>query len=130
MTKIKEITKDWENDYKAEILEIIENNFNGSFTELIDYLDDPNYSGELSEYADNFVDSYIDDLFEWGKKNSELIDEYVFQMGVDDKNFNIKNVIQGAQWFYYEGELYNACTDLKNYLETDEVKEKYPELFI
>jgi len=128
---LKELTKDWENEYKIEIIEMIEYNFvEDTIPELINYLDDPNYSGELSTMADGMVDYCSSDLFDWGKENQEKINYYVQEMGTNYDDFSIIKLLQGSQWYYYEGKLYSACTDLKEFLETDEVEENYPHHFI
>lgn len=60
----------------------------------------------LTEYADNQVSIYYDDLFEWCKYNYEYIEEAVAEFGIDERNFDFVGIIKSGQFLYNERQLF------------------------
>ena len=84
----------------------------------------------LTEIADNNVDIYYYDLFEWAKNNFSIIEEANEEMGI---NPDITKQIQQGQFYSYQRELYENLEDIMKYyvfnyiqetLEIEEITEK------
>ena len=68
----------------------------------------------ITEIADNNIDIYYADLFEWAKHNFDIIEEANKEMGAP--NDIIKQIQQG-QFVAFERDLYENLEDiLKNYM--------------
>ena len=68
----------------------------------------------ITEIADNNIDIYCADLFEWAKHNFDIIEEANEEMGAP--NDIIKQIQQG-QFVAFERDLYENLEDiLKNYM--------------
>ena len=71
------------------------------------------YVGDiLTEIADNNVDLYNYDLFEWAKNNFSIIEEANEEMGI---NPDITKQIQQGQFYSYQRELYENLEDIMKY---------------
>ena len=80
-----------------------------------------NYGGSdyiydaISEVADESVDIYYPDLFDWAKENYDYIDEANEEFGMPKDNDIIKQIQQG-QYYAIEQEIYENLQDcIKNY---------------
>lgn len=106
MKKIEEFKKDL---YVGEVGEYFCDYDNGYLCDII------------TEIADNNVDVYTYDLFEWAKTNYDIIEEANAEMGTP--NDMLAQIRQG-QFLYYERDLYENLHDvvlfrLYNYIEKD-----------
>lgn len=75
----------------------------------------------ITEIADNNIDIYYYNLFEWAKNNFDIIEESNAEMGAPN---NIIKQIQQGQFLYYERDLYENLHDivlfrLYDYIEKD-----------
>lgn len=109
--------------YKREI-ESLKQELSFTYGEQILSYDSGYICDIFSEIANNNIDIYYSDIFDWAKNNTWYIDESMKEYG----NCNsIVNQIQMAQGYAYEQELYeNEDSILKlfayNYLEENEIK--------
>lgn len=71
-----------------------------------DYLDDI-----INEIADNYVDIYYNDLFDWAKDNFSYINDAISEYGLSD-NTDIVNQIQMGQYYENNEEIYNSEDDM------------------
>lgn len=83
-----------------------------------------NYSGGyicdiITEIADNNVDIYYSDLFEWAKHNFEIIEEANEEFGAP--NDIIKQIQQG-EFLAFERELYENLEDNLKYFMYDYIE--------
>lgn len=60
----------------------------------------------FNEYADNQVDIYTSDLFNWAQYNYEYIEEAISEFGIDSKNFDFLGIIESGQFLYNERQLF------------------------
>lgn len=88
----------------------------------------------ITEIADNAIDIYYSDLFEWAKDNFSIIEEANEELGTPT---DITKQIQQGQFIYYERDLYDNLEDsillcIYNYLQHDlkieEITEEQNEL--
>lgn len=79
------------------------------------------YVGDiLTEIADNNVDIYYYDLFEWAKNNFSIIEEANEEMGI---NPDITKQIQQGQFYSYQRELYENLEDIMKYYVFNYIQE-------
>lgn len=68
------------------------------------------------EYADNQVDIYYNNLFEWCKYNYEYVEEAIEEYGdvVKDRDGRVDFIrtIQQGQFLYYERQLFEDADDI------------------
>lgn len=88
----------------------------------------------ITEIADNDVDIYYSDLFEWAKDNWSCIDDACREFGMpDSKDTNIIiKLIQQGQFYYNEQLLYEDLDSMLlnfcyNYIEWELKKEEITE---
>ena len=93
MLTIKEFLEE-----KKEELESRMNSLSIDFVNDLDYKDNGWISDDFTEYADQNVDIYYSDLFEWAKGNYSYIEDYVKEFGIDAQNFDFIRLIQGGQY--------------------------------
>lgn len=74
----------------------------------------------LTEIADNNVDIYYYDLFEWAKNNFSIIEEANEEMGM---NPDITKQIQQGQFYSYQRELYENLEDIMKYYVFNYIQE-------
>lgn len=93
MLTIKEFLEE-----KKEELESQMNSFSIEFVNDLDFKGNGWISDDFVEYADQNVDIYYSDLFEWAKGNYSYIEDYVKEFGIDAQNFDFIKLIQGGQY--------------------------------
>lgn len=69
----------------------------------------------ISQVADNNVDIYNYDLWEWAKDNENYIEEAIANFGIDSKNFNLIKLFQMGQYQFYEQAIYSNLSDFIYY---------------
>ena len=105
MLNVKERRKELENKYELEnILYCFADYSNGYICDII------------MEVCDNNVDIYNSDLWEWAKGNDYYIEEAIKNFGIDSNNFNLMQLFQQGQYYYYEEICYNNLDDIIEYL--------------
>ena len=87
MLNVEKVFVKFENDFKGDILEILNYSFDDSSLEdLISFLEDNiNDSGAIDERIDSYIDIYYYDLRKWAVDNFEYIDK-------DADVYNIESV--------------------------------------
>ena len=81
------------------------------------------YIGDIiNEIADNYIDIYTYDLFEWAKGNTYYIDRAVDELGRPD---TIEDEIRQGQYIAYQEDLYNNIEDILKYWAYDYIENKY-----
>jgi len=104
---LREIFKDFEGDYKDQVIEVLEYQ---EFEDLKEWLGDGvNDSGGVDEIVDSLIDIYNYDLREWAVDNYGYIEEAIDEFGTPDK-FDYHGAIQLGQYFYYS-KYVNECID-------------------
>ena len=89
----------------------------------------------ISEIADNNIDIYYADLFEWCKSNYEYVEEAIAQGLCDLQNPDIPKMIQAGQYEYNSQDLYEHLDSIMlnyclNYIEHDlNIKEISQEVY-
>jgi hypothetical protein len=73
----------------------------------------------ITEIADNNIDIYTNDLFEWAKGNYSYIEEVNEEMGTPT---NIIKQIQQAQYYTNEHELYDNLEESLQYFMYDYIE--------
>ena len=73
----------------------------------------------ITEIADNNVDIYYSDLFEWAKNNFSIIEEANEEMGAPN---DITKQIQQGQFLAFERELYDNLEDNLKYFMYDYIE--------
>ena len=88
----------------------------GDYGDRLENYDGSDYIGDsISEVADESVDIYYSDLFEWAKKNYDYINEANEEFGIPKDGDIIKQIQQG-QFYAIEQEIYEDLQDcIKNY---------------
>ena len=88
----------------------------GDYGDKLENYDGSSYICDvISEIADENVDSYYSDLFEWAKENYDYIDEANDEFGIPKDGDIIKQIQQG-QFYAIEQEIYEDLQDcIKNY---------------
>lgn len=74
----------------------------------------------ITEIADNNVDIYYYDLFEWAKNNFSIIEEANEELGI---NPNIIKQIQQGQFYSYQRDLYENLENIIKYYVFDYIQE-------
>lgn len=108
MLTIKEFLEE-----KKEELENGMNSFSVDFVNDLDYRDNGWVSDDFVGYADQNVDIYYSDLFEWAKGNYSYIEDYVKEFGIDAQNFDFIKLIQGGQYLEKYEELSQDEDEIK-----------------
>ena len=89
------------------------NSLSIDFVNDLDYKDSGWISDDFVEYADQSVDIYYSDLFEWAKGNYSYIEDYVKEYGIDARNFDFIRLIQGGQYLEKYEELSQDEDEIK-----------------
>lgn len=108
-----------------ELLKIkdLKNELNlGDYGEDITNYNSGYISDIISEIADNYIDIYTYDLFEWAKGNTYYIDRAVNELGRPD---TIEDEIRQGQYIAYQEDLYNNIEDILKYWAYDYIENKY-----
>lgn len=92
-----------------DIINELKSNLSFTHGENITYYDSGYIGDVFSEIANNNVDIYTSDLFDWGKNNMYYIDEATKEFG--DPHDILKQIQQG-QYYAYEQELYENKDDV------------------
>lgn len=95
-----------------DILKDLESNLSFTYGNNITQYDSGYICDVFSEIADNNVDIYTSDLFDWGKNNMYYIDEATKEFG---DPHDILRQIQQGQYYAYEQELYENKDDIIKY---------------
>lgn len=93
MLTIKEFLEEKKKELESQM-----NSLSIDFVNDLDYRDSGYISDDLVDYADQNVDIYYSDLFEWAKDNYSYIEDYVKEFGIDAQNFDFIKIIQGGQY--------------------------------
>lgn len=108
-----------------ELLKIkdLKNELNlGDYGEDITNYDSGYVSDIINEIADNYIDIYTYDLFEWAKGNTYYIDRAVDELGRPD---TIENEIRQGQYIAYQEDLYNNIEDILKYWAYSYIADHY-----
>ena len=99
-----------------KLLDEIKNLNIGDYGDKLEDYDGSIYVGDAISYvADENVDIYYSDLFEWAKENYEYINEANEEFGIPKDGDIIKQIQQG-QFYAIEQEIYEDLQDcIKNY---------------
>ena len=99
-----------------KIVDEIKNLNIGDYGDRLENYDGSDYIGDaITEVADESVDIYYSDLFEWAKKNYDYINEANEEFGIPRDGDIIKQIQQG-QFYAIEQEIYEDLQDcIKNY---------------
>lgn len=111
MLTIKEFLENKGQDLRAEMNDLSVDFVNDYEDNESDYISDC-----YADYADQNVDIYCSDLFEWAKKNYSYIEDYVKEFGIDSKNFDFIKIIQGGQWYHNLEQLNEDDENIKQLL--------------
>lgn len=104
-------------------IEELKNDLNlGDYGEDITNYNNGYISEIINEIADNYIDIYTDDLFEWAKGNTYYIDRAVNELGRPD---TIEDEIRQGQYIAYQEDLYNNIEDILKYWAYDYIENKY-----
>jgi hypothetical protein len=119
MLNVRKVLNGFECDYKDELLEVIDYDFDdNSLNEFIDYLEDSiNDSGAIDEVIDRQIDIYYYDLRKWFVDNFDYVDQAIDEFG---KAEDIHKDIQMGQYLYYSELIYECISDM-----VDFINEKY-----
>jgi hypothetical protein len=60
----------------------------------------------FNDYADSQVDIYYRDLVEWLFDGVDYVERYVAEFGIDEKNFDLWDIIRGGQFLYFQEKLF------------------------
>lgn len=114
---INKVFGSFENDFKDEILEIINYNFDdNSLDDLIYYLEDCiNDNGSIDETIDSNIDIYYYDLRKWSVENYDYIDQGLNEFGSDETDFH--KIIQLGQYVYYSELIYECINDMIDHIK-------------
>lgn len=83
------------------------------YNEKKHYLDSSSYICDyISEFADNNIDIYTSDLFDWAKYNDEYIEQAICEFGIDKDNFSLTRLIQSGQYLQLTQDLYNNIDEI------------------
>ena len=67
----------------------------------------------FTEYADNQVSIYYNDLIEWLKGGGdEFVERYVAEFGIDEKNFDFWGIVRGGQFLDFQERLFADEKDI------------------
>ena len=99
-----------------KIVDEIKNLNIGDYGDRLENYDGSDYICDaISEIADENVDAYYPDLFEWAKENYDYINEANDELGMPKDNDIIEQIQQG-QYYAIEQEIYENLQDcIKNY---------------
>ena len=99
-----------------KIVDEIKNLNIGDYGDRLENYDGSDYIGDsISEVADESVDIYYPDLFDWAKENYDYIYEANEEFGIPEGGDIIKQIQQG-QFYAIEQEIYEDLQDcIKNY---------------
>ena len=88
----------------------------GDYGDRLENYGGSDYIGDaISEIADENVDTYYPDLFDWAKENYDYINEANEEFGMPKDNDIIEQIQQG-QYYEIEQEIYENLQDcIKNY---------------
>ena len=77
-------------------------------------LNSNSYLNDLfTEYADNQVSIYYNDLIEWLKGGGdEFVERYVAEFGIDEKNFDFWGIVRGGQFLDFQERLFADEKDI------------------
>jgi hypothetical protein len=98
---------------KKEELERKMNDLSVDFANDFDYKENGWISDDFVEFADQNVDIYYSDLFEWAKGNYSYIEDYVKEYGIDTQSFDFIKIIQGGQYLEKYEELNQDEEEIK-----------------
>lgn len=76
----------------------------------------------VNEIADNYIDIYTYDLFEWAKGNTYYIDRATDELGRPD---TIEDEIRQGQYIAYQEDLYNNIEDILKYWAYSYIEDHY-----
>ena len=111
---------------KIEIEELKKELYLGDYGDcIVDY--DIGYICDiLTEIADNHVDIYYSDLFEWAKGNTTYIEEALDELGTPQYNGHTDfiGIIQQGQYYAYEQELYENLEDIIKFFVFDYIEKQ------
>lgn len=102
---------------KYNVIELIEEIEERNKNNKIDISSFCDYNGNnylddiINEIADNYVDIYYNDLFDWAKDNFSYINDAISEYGLPD-NADIVNQIQMGQYCENTEEIYNSEDDM------------------
>ena len=99
-----------------KIVDEIKNLNIGDYGDKLENYDGSDYICDaISEVADESVDIYYSDLFDWAKENYDYINEANEEFGIP-KDGDIIEQIQRGQYYAIEQEIYENLQDcIKNY---------------
>lgn len=108
---------------KKELIEMLEErkeDLKGGMNDLsVDFASDydlnsNSYLSDLfTEYADNQVSIYYNDLIEWLKGGGdEFVERYVAEFGIDEKNFDFWGIVRGGQFLDFQERLFADEKDI------------------
>ena len=69
----------------------------------------------ITDVADNNIDIYNHDLWNWAKDNESYIEEAVTEYGIDERNFDLMQLFRSGQYNYYIQAIYSNLADFIKY---------------
>ena len=114
----EKIFKDFESEYKEEILNIINDNFNDNgLDSLISFLkDNINDNGAIDEMIDGYIDIYHSSLREWAVDYYHYVEDALEEFGTS-KNYH--KDIQMGQSLYYSEEINNCIDEMIEHINSN-----------
>ena len=88
------------------------------------------YIGDIiTEVADNNIDIYNYNLWEWAKNNEYYIEQAVSNFGIDYKNFDLIQLFRMAQYEFYNEAIYSNLSDfiyyaILNNIDAEEISDE------
>jgi len=106
---IEKILNGFESEYKEDIMDIINYNFNDNdLDSLISFIEDSiNDNGDIDELIYSYIDIYYSSLREWAADYYHYIEDALEEFGTS-KDYH--KDIQTGQHLYYQEEI-NNCID-------------------
>ena len=97
-----------------KLMEEIESRNEEMVLYLADY--DDGYIGDLiSEIANNNVDIYTSDLWDWARDNRGWVEQALSEFGFNSDDGTLENLFMIAQYLYYTSEIYDNFDDFIRY---------------
>lgn len=80
----------------------------------------------ITEIADNNIDIYFNDLFDWAKGNISYIEEALDEFGTPQYNGKVDfmKIIQQGQYCMFKQDLYNCLEDIIKFFVFDYIEKQ------
>lgn len=111
---------------KIKIEDLKKDLFIGDFGDCIVDYDNGYICDIISKIADNKVDIYYSDLFEWAKANISYIEEALNEFGTPENNGHIDfiRIIQQGQFYAYLQDFYDNLEDIIKFFVFDYIEKQ------